>query len=72
MTYDPEANIMCLEISKGDISHVREFGNFILHVSKTEKPIILEILDASKFVGQVEKIRSLKEAKSIEKTVPAN
>ena len=48
MIYDAEANIMCLEIAKGEISHAREFGNFIIHLSKSGKPILVEILDASK------------------------
>jgi len=59
MLYDPEANIMCLEISEGQIEYAREFGNFIIHFSKSAKPIIIEILDASSFVGQFDKIRKL-------------
>ena len=51
MIFDPEANIICWEIAKGEINHVREIGNFIIHVSSKGKPILVEILDASKFVG---------------------
>lgn len=68
MIYDPESNIICLEIAKGQISHVREFGNFIIHVSKSEKPILIEILDASKFVGQINKLK----IKDIKKAVAVN
>ena len=65
MIYDPEANILCWELTQGKISHAREFGNFIIHVSKSEKPIIIEILDASKFVGQFDKIKQSKEFKQV-------
>lgn len=60
MTYDPEANILSWEIASGQISHAREIGNFIIHLSPAGKPILLEILDASKFVGQ---FKNLKEEK---------
>ena len=69
MIYDPEANLLCWEIAKGEISHAREIGNFIIHLSAAGKPIILEILDASKFIGQFDKIKNIKK---IEKTVPAS
>ncbi|PIP33432.1 hypothetical protein COX69_01640 [Candidatus Falkowbacteria bacterium CG_4_10_14_0_2_um_filter_48_10] len=70
MYYDPEANIIAWEIAQGEISHVREFGNFIIHVSKAEKPILVEILDASKFVGQLDKIKNIGEIKDMKKMVP--
>jgi len=59
MKYDQEANLISWEIAKGNISHVREFGNFIVHLSKTGKPILIEILDATKFVGQVDNIKKI-------------
>ena len=69
MIYDPEANILSWEISEGEISHVREFGNFIVHVSASGKPILIEILDASKFIGQFNKIKNIKDIKKI---IPVN
>ncbi|MFA4941488.1 MAG: hypothetical protein WC582_02735 [Patescibacteria group bacterium] len=57
MEYDNEANIISWEIAKGEISHAREFGNFIIHLSPAGKPILVEILEASKFVGQLDKIK---------------
>ena len=69
MNYDAEANLISWEVSKGRISHAREFGNFIIHVSKSGKPLLIEILDASKFVGQFDKIKNVEELK---KAVPVN
>ncbi|MFH0891549.1 hypothetical protein A2303_02400 [Candidatus Falkowbacteria bacterium RIFOXYB2_FULL_47_14] len=72
MLYDPEANILSWEVSKGEISHAHEFGNFIIHLSKAGKPILIEMLDASKFIGQFEKVKNLKDIKSIEEALPVN
>ena len=71
MTYDSETNIACVELSTGTIDHVVELGNFIIHVSKTKKPILVEILDASKFIGQFNN-NDKKIIEGIKKIVPAN
>lgn len=58
MYYDPEANIISWEISEhGEIDHVLEFGSFVLHLTKAGKPVLIEILDASKFIGKMIKLR---------------
>lgn len=71
MQYDNEANIISWEIAGGEISHAREFGNFIIHLSSAGKPILVEILDASQFVGQLDKIK-IKKVEDIKKAIPAN
>ncbi len=68
MQYDAETNIMCLEIAKGKISHVHEVGNFLIHVTKNEKPVLIEILDASKFIGQIDKFK----IQNLKKIIPVN
>lgn len=68
MLYDPEANIISWEVSKDPIKYAKEFGNFIIHFSKAGKPVIIEILEASKFVGQFDKLKNIKDIKKI---VPA-
>jgi hypothetical protein len=65
MIYDLESNILSWEVAKGNITHAREFGNFIIHLSDNGKPILVEILDASKFVGQIDKLKGLKELREI-------
>jgi len=52
MLYDLEANILCWELAKDSIYTTKEFGNFIIHLSKVGKPVLIEVLDASKFIGQ--------------------
>lgn len=66
MLYDPETNILCWEISKSKISHAREFGNFIIHLSKNGQPVLIEILEASKYIGESDKIK----IKDIKKIMP--
>ena len=72
MTYDPESNLISIEIAKGKIEHAREFGNLIIHFSKSSKPLLIEILDASKFVGQFDKLKNINNIKEITKIAPAN
>ena len=69
MIYDPESNIMCIELAKGQITHAREFGNFIIHMSKSGKPVLIEILEASNFINQ---FNNLKNIKDIKKVIPVN
>ncbi|KKR32976.1 MAG: hypothetical protein UT64_C0017G0004 [Candidatus Falkowbacteria bacterium GW2011_GWF2_39_8] len=66
MIYDPEANIMSLELTKDPIVNAKEFGNFIIHFSKTGKPVLIEILDASKLVGQFDKVKDKGRLKRIQ------
>lgn len=61
MNYDIEANILSWEISKGKISHAREFGNFIVHLSPAGKPILVEILEASNFKTKLGKLETIKQ-----------
>jgi hypothetical protein len=61
MIFDIDANLISWELSKSPVSHAREFGNLIIHFSKAGKPVIIEILDASNFVGQIDKLKKIKD-----------
>lgn len=61
MNYDAEANIMSWEIGTGKIARAKEFGNFIVHLSPAGKPILVEILDASKFKTKLSKLETIKQ-----------
>ncbi|MDA3840045.1 MAG: DUF2283 domain-containing protein [Patescibacteria group bacterium] len=71
MIYDAETNIACIEVSTGTIDHTVELGNFIIHVSKTKIPILIEILEASNFVGQFNK-NEAEAMEKLKKVLPAN
>ncbi|MDP2709340.1 MAG: DUF2283 domain-containing protein [bacterium] len=57
MRYDLEANIISCELAKDPIDHVIELGNFIIHLSKVKKPVLIEIMNASKFIGKMDKLK---------------
>lgn len=61
MNFDIEANIISWEIGQGKIARIKEFGNFIVHLSKAGKPILIEILDASRFKTKLNKVETIKQ-----------
>ena len=64
ISYDRENDIMMIELSKSKISHAEQSGQIIIHFSKQDKPVLLEILDASEFIANTLKssLRSKKES----------
>ncbi|MFA6106063.1 MAG: DUF2283 domain-containing protein [Patescibacteria group bacterium] len=66
MLYDAESNILSWELTKGQISHARSFGNFIIHLSKAGQPVLIEVLNASSFIGQFDKIKELGKLKTMQ------
>jgi len=71
MIYDPESNILSIEVAGGAITHAREFGNLIIHLSRASKPILIEILDASNLTGDFAKLDK-KNWANLLSTGPAN
>jgi uncharacterized protein YuzE len=65
MRYDPESNLISLEIASGKVDHVIELGNFLIHVNKNRAPLLIEILDGGKFVSQLAKMEKEKFIESI-------
>lgn len=54
--YDPDADVLSWEISeKNKIDYASEMGNIIVHFTKNNIPVLIEILEASKFIRQNEK-----------------
>jgi len=56
ISYDPEADVLRVEISKRPIDYAREMGNFIVHFTKKGLPVYLEVLEAKKFLVRTERI----------------
>lgn len=65
MFYDIESNLISWEITEGKIDHAIDFGNFIIHLSKNKKPLLIEILEASKYKGQLDKLKRDKAMQAI-------
>lgn len=52
VSYDPDADVLALSGAvKGRIDHARELGNFVVHFTKDDRPLLIEILEASKVFG---------------------
>ena len=56
LTYEPEADVLGWEITKQPIDYAEEVGNVIIHYSKKNTPVLMEILEASKFLSKAEKL----------------
>ena len=62
MRFDPQVDILLVEIAKRPIDHAREMGPVIVHFTKDGKPVALEILEASKFVSKATAVSLLTHA----------
>ena len=72
MEYDIESNILSWEVAQGEISHAREFGNIIIHFSPGGKPVLIEILEASNLIGQIDKLKNIKDINKIKNISTVN
>ena len=48
--YDPESDVLAVVLSKKPFDYAEEMGDFIVHFSKKNKPVYVEILNASRFI----------------------
>lgn len=55
ISYEPEADVLRVEVSKQPIDYAKEIGNFVVHFTKEGLPVYIEILEASKFKRVTEK-----------------
>lgn len=56
ISYDSEADVLRVELSKKPIDYATEIGNIIVHFSPKDLPVYLEILEAKKFLLRTEKV----------------
>ncbi|OGZ01467.1 MAG: hypothetical protein A2946_00955 [Candidatus Liptonbacteria bacterium RIFCSPLOWO2_01_FULL_53_13] len=54
--YEPEADVLSWETNAGLISHAEEAGNVVVHFTKNNIPVLVEILEASTFLGNVRRL----------------
>lgn len=55
MRYDQKDDILMVELSKDKIDFAEQSDNFIVHFSVKKEPVLLEVLDATKFLTQTQK-----------------
>ncbi len=52
VSYDADADVLSLSGAvSGRIDHANELGNFIVHFTKDDRPLLIEVLEASKVFG---------------------
>ncbi len=54
--YDKEDNALMIWFSKEPVDYAEQEKNLIIHFSKENKPVLMEILDATKFLKDTAKI----------------
>jgi uncharacterized protein YuzE len=67
ISYEPEADVLRIEIRKGKIYDTLELGNFIIHLDKNLKPFYMEILNAKDFLLKTNQsvLKQIKELTSV-------
>lgn len=56
ISYEPEADVLMWEITNKPIDYAKEIGNVVVHFTKNNMPVLIEILEASKFLVRVKNI----------------
>jgi uncharacterized protein YuzE len=54
--YDRDADVLTMELSDKSIDHAEEAGPMIIHLTDDNKPVLIEILDASEFLANLTRI----------------
>lgn len=53
LQYEPEADVLAVEYARRTpIDHATEVGNLIVHFSRDDQPVLVEILNASRFAAR--------------------
>ncbi|MDI6859253.1 MAG: DUF2283 domain-containing protein [Methanocellales archaeon] len=56
VSYDREQDILMVEVSGEPIDYAEEIGPIVVHFTKDDKPVLLEVLDASEFLTEATKV----------------
>lgn len=56
MRYDKEDDVLMIWFSHQKVDYAEQEKNIIIHFSKKNKPVLLEILDASLFLQQTSRV----------------
>lgn len=54
--YDREKDILLIEVSRKPVDHAEEMGPLIVHFSKQNRAVLIEVLDASDFLSTATKV----------------
>ena len=71
ISYEPEADVLMWEITDKPIDFAKEIGNIVVHFTKKNIPVLIEILEASQFLAKAKDIVKKESKISIKKPVLA-
>jgi len=54
--YDPDSDVWSLEFTESVIVDAREIGGAIVHFSDKRIPVLIEILDAGRFMAKKQRL----------------
>lgn len=56
LSYESEADVLMWEISDKSIDYAKEVGNVVVHFTKNNMPVLIEFLEASKFLEKAKNL----------------
>lgn len=56
LRYDKQDDVLMIWFSKKPVDYAEQSKNIIMHFSKDNKPVLVEILEASQFLKQTSQI----------------
>lgn len=56
LKYDPDSDVLMWETSKRDVDYATQVANVVVHFSKENIPVLVEILEATKFITETKRI----------------
>ncbi len=56
ISYEPEADVLTWEITDKPIDYAKEIDDVVVHFTKNNLPVLIEILEASKFLSKAKSI----------------
>lgn len=56
LSYEPEADVLSWEVSSKPIDSAREVDNLVIHFAKDQTPVLVEVLEASKFLKRTQQL----------------
>ncbi len=65
VSYESEADVLSWEVSDQPIDHAEEMGNVVVHFSGEHVPVLIELLEASKFFAEAKRLIEQKSSKTM-------
>lgn len=69
ISYEPEADVLSWELSSLNIYSAKEMGNVVVHFTKNDRPVLIEFLNASKFLLNANRVVSKDATPAIRKAL---